>query len=143
MKTPLEILMLKTEVIAATVGSVVAIISPDQHLSIMGWSLLGGILGGFVGAYLSQPKNYKQYILRWAVNIAASLVVGIGVISYIEPSLADHPVQFIALAISAIGGPLMVLALPIGIPILWGIVKEAAVSFVNGIVEKYIKKNKQ
>lgn len=142
MKTPLELLIVKMEVFTALAGSFFAIISPDQHLSLMGWSLLGGILGGFVGAYLAKPKGYKEYFLRWAVNIAASIVIGIGMISYLEPLNHDHPVEFLTLLASAFGGPLIVLALPIGIPILWNIGKDVLISFLKRVVEKYSNKSK-
>lgn len=136
MKTSLELLMAKIEVSTALAGAFYAIISPDQHLSLMGWSLLGGILGGFVGAYLAKPKDYKEYFLRWAVNIAASIVIGIGMIMYLEPLNTDRPIEFMTMFAAAFGGPLLVLGLPIGIPILWGIAKNALISYAKSIINK-------
>lgn len=142
MKT--DAFILTTEVAMSLVYAIFAIITPDEHLPIVGWSIIGGMFGGFVSAYftMSSNKTFKQYLFRWIVNIAASVIAGVGATMYFDGTTPDLSVQLTAFLTAAIGGPIAVLVLPILAPQLWTPIKDFAVESVKSILNKF-KNGKQ
>jgi hypothetical protein len=134
-----DAIILTTEVVMSFAYAVLAIITPDEHLPIIGWSIIGGMFGGFVSAYftMSSNKTLRQYLFRWIVNIAASVIAGVGSTMYFEGSNPDMPIQLIAFFTAAIGGPLAVLVLPILLPKLWGPISDSVVDWVKKILSKF------
>ncbi len=132
----LEAVLLKLEVSSMSAAALFAIISPDQELKIVGWSMIGAILGGFVGTYFLQPKTIKDWMLRWLVNIIAGVIVGLVSIAHLEGKYPHIPITWQAMFVSSIVGPIIVLALPIGIPLL----KTFLVNKITELTEKSQKR---
>ena len=113
-----ELLFIKLEAAAMFIFSLFAITQPNQELALMGWSILGSLLGGAVFAYLSQPKNFKEWMLRWVVNVAAGVVMGITIGSQYSDKFPNISPFIFTMFCAFFAGPLTVLLIPIGIPAL-------------------------
>lgn len=138
-----DVFILATEITTSLIYAIFAIITPDEHLPIIGWSIIGGMFGGFISAYftMSSDTPIKKYLLRWIVNIAASVIAGVGLTMYFENTNPDASIQFIAFLTAAIGGPAAVLAIPPLIPKLWEPARDFIVNNFKAFLEKFSNKN--
>lgn len=133
MKGPLlEVIAVKLEIFSTFLISIFAIISEDKQLSTVGWALLGSVLGGFVFTYISHPPTYKEWFLRWAANICAGIVVGLVIAFHYESKAPDIPLSFFTMLCAFFAGPMTVIAIPIGLPVI--------VSSLKSAVSKFLKK---
>ena len=98
--------------------SLFAITQPNQEMALMGWAILGSLLGGAVFAYWSQAKSLKEWMLRWGVNIAAGVATGLALGYQYSHNFENIPISVFVMICAFFGGPLTVLAIPIGVPMI-------------------------
>jgi hypothetical protein len=113
-----DLLILKLEAISMFLFSLFAIVQPNQEMALMGWAVLGSLLGGAVFAYWSQAKSIKEWMLRWAINVAAGVATGLTIGYQYSSHFPNLPISIFVMICAFFGGPLTVIAIPIGLPII-------------------------
>ena len=111
-------LMLKHEMNGTGLFGIAAIaagaITKNDELSIMGGSLVGGVLGGFCGARLSGKNvTVRELGWRWVTNCFAGIPLSLVLTPSYLPQYPDIPPAFLAVFFSAICGPAAVVLIPI------------------------------
>lgn len=113
-----ELLIIKLETLTMFLFSLFAIAQPNQEMALMGWAIFGSLLGGAVFAYWSQAKSFKDWMLRWGINIAAGVATGLTLGYQYSHSFENIPLPIFIMICSFFGGPITVLAIPIGVPMI-------------------------
>ncbi len=121
--TPAEAVMLKVEIGGISGLGLLAMIQPNQELAVIGSCIVGSAMGGFVGVSFSQPKTLRQWAMRWVVNFFAGVPTGLFATAYYSDHFPYIPVTYLGTLVSAIAGPLTVVAIPIAIPVLLDVLK--------------------
>lgn len=101
-------------------------ISQSSVIEILAGSLTGGILMGWAFAKMSGLVEPRALASRWAVNICFGVPIGIFMAYHYggpEGAFPKVPGWAFAGLASGLSGALMVLALPIGVPLLGGLMK--------------------
>lgn len=119
----LEILSQKLQLAAVGLAGIFGVISPDKEIAVIGASVIGALLLGFVATSLSQPKSWRDWSIRWVTNFAAGIPTGLVLSAHLAPKFPDVPVTWLAMLVSGISGPLAVLLVPIAIPVIVSYVK--------------------
>lgn len=114
----LELLSQKLQLAAVGLGGFAAAISPDRELAVIGASIIGALLLGFVATSLSQPKSWRDWSIRWVTNFAAGVPTGLVASAHLAPKFPDIPVTWLAMLVSGVSGPIAVLLVPIAIPVI-------------------------
>lgn len=114
----LETSIIKFEMIGTFLTGCFAMIAGDQQLSTIGWALMGSCLGGFVFTAISKPTTLYDWIIRWLTNVCAGIVIGLFAAAYYTETWDTIPLPYFAMLCSFFCGPITVIAIPIGLPIL-------------------------
>ncbi len=120
----LESTIIKCEIaLFNSIGLASVMLSSHEILSTVGWSIIGSGLGGIVFTSFSKGLTLKQWGLRWLTNFCAGIVFGAVLSIYYRDAIQDYPLPILAMLCGFLGGPLAVIALPIGIPIFGEIIQ--------------------